>query len=67
MRSFIAICAALWLAGCASVADAGRLAEVEIVTTATGWKPQTWRHDVRIYSSVTAGEPYSSRCSRWTG
>lgn len=67
MRSFIAICAALWLAGCASVADAGRLAEVEIVSTATGRKLETWRHDGRIYIAGTPGERYALRLVNRSG
>ncbi|MDT3735170.1 MAG: hypothetical protein ROZ00_02980 [Denitratisoma sp.] len=67
MRSFIAICAALWLAGCASVADAGRLAEVEVVSTATGRKLETWRHDGRIYIAGTPGERYAIRLANRGG
>ncbi|PWB43683.1 MAG: hypothetical protein C3F19_02450 [Rhodocyclales bacterium] len=67
MRSFIAICAALWLAGCASVADAGRLAEVEVVSTATGRKLETWRHDGRIYIAGTPGERYAVRLANRSG
>lgn len=67
MRSCIAICAALWLAGCASVADAGRLAEVEVVNTATGRKLETWRHDGRIYIAGTPGERYAVRLANRSG
>ncbi len=67
MRSFIAICAALWLAGCASVAEAGRLAEVEVVSTATGRKLETWRHDGRIYIAGTPGERYAVRLANRSG
>lgn len=67
MRSFIAICAALWLAGCASVAEAGRLAEVEVVSTATGRKMETWRHDGRIYIAGTPGERYAIRLANRSG
>lgn len=61
MRVFMAMCAALWLTGCASVADAGRLAEVEVVSRASGQKLETWRHGGRLYVAGTPGERYSVR------
>ena len=67
MRVFVAMSAALLLCGCASVADAGRLAELEIVSRATGQKLQTWRHGGRLYVAGTPGERYSVRLVNHSG
>ena len=67
MRLFIAMGAALWLGGCASVADAGRLADVEILSRSSGEKLETWRHGGRLYVAGTPGERYAVRLVNRSG
>lgn len=67
MRTFIAFCAALWLAGCASPAVAGSLAEVDVVSAATGKKLETWRHGGRLYVAGTPGERFAVRLANRSG
>ncbi len=61
MRGLVMISLLLALAGCASVADAGRLADVEVISGSTGRKLETWRHGGRLYVAGTPGERYSVR------
>lgn len=67
MRVFKVLCAALWMAGCVSVADAGRLADVEIVSRASGQTLQAWRHGGRLYVAGTPGERYAVRIANRSG
>lgn len=67
MRIFMSLCVAMWLTGCASVADAGRLVDVEIVSRASGQKLETWRHGGRLYVAGTPGERYAVRLSNRSG
>lgn len=61
MRVFISLCVAMWLTGCASVADAGRLAELEVLSSTTGQVLQSWRHGGRLYVAGSPGERYAVR------
>ncbi|MBI4989842.1 MAG: hypothetical protein HZC23_13590 [Rhodocyclales bacterium] len=67
MRKLLALLALSILSGCASVADAGRLAEVDIVSRATGQKLETWRHGGRLYVAGTPGERYAVRLVNRSG
>jgi hypothetical protein len=67
MRKFLALLALSILSGCASVADAGRLAEVEIVSSTSGQKLETWRHGGRLYVAGTPGERYGVRLVNRSG
>lgn len=67
MRKLLALLALPILSGCASVADAGRLAEVEIVSRASGQKLETWRHGGRLYVAGTPGERYAVRLANRSG
>jgi uncharacterized protein YceK len=67
MRKLLALLALSILSGCASVADAGRLAEVEIVSRASGQKLETWRHGGRLYVAGTPGERYAVRLVNRSG
>ncbi len=67
MRKLLALLALSILSGCASVADAGRLAEVEIVSRASGQKLETWRHGGRLYVAGTPGERYAVRLANRSG
>lgn len=67
MRKLLALLALSILSGCASVADAGRLAEVEIVSRASGQKLETWRHGGRQYVVGTPGERYEVRLVNRSG
>ena len=67
MRKLLALLALSILSGCASVADAGRLAEVEIVSRASGQKLETWRHGGRLYVAGTPGERYALRLANRSG
>ncbi|PKO69894.1 MAG: hypothetical protein CVU20_11110 [Betaproteobacteria bacterium HGW-Betaproteobacteria-14] len=51
----------MWLTGCASVADAGRLAELEVLSSTTGQVLQSWRHGGRLYVAGSPGERYAVR------
>jgi len=61
MRNCLALLAFSWLAGCAPAAQAGRLADVEIVSRASGQRLETWRHGGRLYVAGTPGERYAVR------
>lgn len=67
MRKFVSLCALLALSGCASVADAGRLVEVEVINRATGQRVETYRHQGRTYVAGMPGEHYGVRMTNRTG
>jgi hypothetical protein len=58
LKLFCVIAAAL-LTGCASVADAGTLADVTIVNRTTGERLPVYRHAGRLYVEGRAGERYA--------
>ena len=59
MRTLLSVLAASLLAGCASIADAGALAEVTVVNRTTGERLQVYRHRGRMYVEGRAGERYA--------
>lgn len=67
MRNFVLSCALLALSGCASVADAGRLVDVEVISRATGQRLETYRHQGRLYVAGTPGERYGVNIINRTG
>ncbi len=67
MKKILALLALAILSGCASVADAGRLAEVDIISGSTGQKLETWRHGGRLYVAGTPGERYAVRLANRSG
>lgn len=67
MKNILALLALAILSGCASVADAGRLAEVDIISGSTGQKLETWRHGGRLYVAGTPGERYAVRLANRSG
>lgn len=67
MRKLHALLALTWLVGWVAAAHAGRLAEVEIVSRASGQKLETWRHGGRLYVAGTPGERYAVRLVNRSG
>jgi len=61
MRSVIAILSAVLLAGCAAVAGAGPLLDVEIVSRSSGRVLETYTHRGRTYVAGKPGESYAVR------
>ncbi len=59
MLKIISLWALLLLTGCASVAQAGRLVDVQVVSRASGQRLQTYRHQGRLYVVGTPGERYA--------
>ena len=67
MRKLLIFLALPILTGCASVADAGRLTEVDIVSRTSGQTLQTWRHGGRLYVAGTPGERYAVKLANRSG
>lgn len=67
MRKFLSVLAAALLAGCASVADAGALADVAVINRTTGERLQVYRHGGRMYVEGSAGERYAVEMRNRTG
>ena len=67
MRKLLIFLALPILSGCASVADAGRLTEVDIVSRTSGQTLQTWRHGGRLYVAGTPGERYAVKLANRSG
>ena len=59
MHKLISIFAATALLGCASVADAGYLADVTVINRTTGARLETYRNGGRLYIEGRAGDRYS--------
>jgi len=59
MRKLLSVLAAVLLTGCASIADAGYLAEVSVINRSTGERLQVYRHGGRLYVEGKAGERYA--------
>jgi len=59
MRKLLSVLAAALLTGCASIADAGALADVSVINRSTGERLQVYRHDGRLYVEGRAGERYA--------
>lgn len=67
MRKFVSLCALLALSGCASVADAGRLVDVQVINRATGQRVETYHHQGRTYVAGMPGVRYAVRMANRTG
>ncbi|MBE0626796.1 MAG: hypothetical protein IH606_18510 [Burkholderiales bacterium] len=67
MLKFLAILAAALLTGCASVADAGGLAELSVINRSTGERLPVYRHRGRMYVEGRAGERYALELRNRTG
>ena len=59
MRKLLSVLAATLLTGCASIADAGSLADVAVINRTTGERLQVYRHGGRNYVEGKAGERYA--------
>ncbi len=59
MFKTLTLCVLLLVSGCASVAEASRLVDVNIVSRATGQRLQTYRHRGQLYVIGTPGERYA--------
>jgi len=57
MKTLLA--ALLLLAGCAGIADAGALVDVQIIDRSTGQTLETWRHQGRLYIAGAPGNRYA--------
>ncbi len=67
MRKLLATLALAILSGCALASVAGQLADVEIVSRASGQRLETWRHGGRLYVAGTPGERYAVRLVNRSG
>jgi hypothetical protein len=67
MRKLLSLLAATLLTGCASIADAGSLADVTIINRTTGERLQVYRHGGRMYVEGKAGERYAVEMRNRTG
>ena len=59
MLKLFSVLAAALLTGCASIADAGSLADVAVINRTTGERLQVYRHAGRLYVEGRAGERYA--------
>lgn len=59
MSKLVSVLAAALLTGCATIADAGHLAEVTVVNRSTGERLQVYHHGGRMYVEGKAGERYA--------
>lgn len=59
MLKLLSALAAALLTGCASIADAGYLADVTVVNRSTGERLQVYHHGGRMYVEGKAGERYA--------
>ena len=67
MRKLFSVLAAALLTGCASIADAGALADVAVINRTTGERLQIYRHGGRMYVEGKAGERYAVELRNRTG
>ena len=67
MRKTLLSLILLVLCGCASMADAGRLVDVEVIDRATGQRLETWRHQGRVYVAGAPGGRYGVNLINRTG
>lgn len=67
MRKLLSVLAATLLTGCASIADAGSLADVAVINRTTGERLQVYRHGGRMYVEGKAGERYAVEMRNRTG
>jgi hypothetical protein len=67
MRKLFSVLAASLLTGCASLADAGFLADVAVINRTTGEHLQVYRHGGRMYVEGKAGERYAVEMRNRTG
>jgi len=67
MRKLLSILAASLLTGCASIADAGSLADVAVINRSTGERLPVYRHGARLYVEGRAGERYAVELRNRTG
>ena len=67
MRKFLSVLAAALLTGCASIADAGALADVAVINRTTGERLQVYRHGGRMYVEGRVGERYAVEMRNRTG
>jgi hypothetical protein len=59
LKLTLALTASLLFSGCATVADAGALAEVTVINRTTGERLPLYRHRGRLYVEGRAGERYA--------
>ena len=67
MRKILSLIAGALLTGCASIADAGSLADVAIINRTTGERLPVYRHGGRMYVEGRAGERYAVELRNRTG
>ena len=67
MRKLLSVLAAALLGGCATIADAGALADVAVINRTTGERLQIYRHGGRMYVEGRAGERYAVELRNRTG
>jgi hypothetical protein len=67
MRKLLFVLAAALLTGCATIADAGSLADVAVINRTTGERLQLYRHAGRLYVEGRAGERYAVELRNRTG
>jgi hypothetical protein len=67
MRKLLSILVAGLLTGCASVVDAGPLADVTVINRTTGERLPVYRHGGRMYVEGRAGERYAVELHNLTG
>ena len=67
MRKILSLIAGALLTGCASIADAGSLADVAIINRTTGERLPVYRHGGRMYVEGRAGERYAGELRNRTG
>jgi len=67
MLKLFSVLAAALLSGCASIADAGSLADVAVINRSTGVRLPVYRHGARLYVEGKAGERYAVELRNRTG
>lgn len=67
MRKLLSVLAAALLSGCATIADAGSLADVAVINRTTGERLPVYRHGGRMYVEGRAGERYAVELRNRTG
>ena len=67
MRKLFSVLAAAVLTGCASIADAGAVADVAVINRTSGERLPIYRHSGRLYVEGKAGERYAVELRNRTG
>ena len=67
MSNLLSLLTAALLTACASIADAGSLADVTIINRSTGERLQVYRHDDRMYVEGKTGDRYAVEMRNRTG